>query len=159
MKISRFPAIALVASMALGAPSFAQSGDPIAKSDVPPGKRIAMEVFTYAFEIMGDLIEPNMKLRMLFVAKQKAAAMTCDGFEVDDARMTTVMNTALAKLAALTEEGQNNLPLDVAMHAYGVMLGGELAQAAYDRAAYCAFAQELREEFKDDTEGLVSIWK
>jgi len=64
-----------------------------------------------------------------------------------------------AELAALTPEGQNNLPMDIVMAGFNQALGGQLAVAAYDQAAFCAESAKLREALLKDTEGKVLILK
>ena len=117
-----------------------------------------MQVHSQAFRMVETLLEPQMTLRMALVARQKAAAVTCDGFAVDDARFGEVMAKALEKLSSLTAAGENNLPFDTALYAYFTMFGGELAIAALDPDAYCSAAEALRTELADDAEGLVSVW-
>lgn len=143
----------VVAGLAFGSEVSAQSGDPVAKADVPASERMAFEVGTHAFERMGDLIAPNKKLMLLLVAKQRASATVCEGFDVDEALFTAVMSDALSEVLGLVGEGQNNLPLDTVMLNYGIMVGGELALAAYDPDAYCAAAAELRKEFQEEEDG------
>jgi hypothetical protein len=114
---------------------------------------------THATENMLRLLSPGEVLRVLIVARQSATASSCDGYEVDEEKFRTVMNDIVAKLAELTEEGQNNLPIDSVMAGYYTVLGGQLAIAAYDLDAYCAAAAEVREALKDDADGRLSIWK
>jgi hypothetical protein len=150
----------LAVLLALSAPSaaLAQDQTPVARNDVPPDRRMAMQVHSQAFRMVEKLLEPHMTLRLALVAKQKAAAVTCEGFAVDDARFGEVMAKALEKLSSLTAAGENNLPFDTALYAYFTMFGGELAIAALDTDAYCTAAEALRTELADDTEGLVSVW-
>lgn len=141
------------ASLASASLAFAQEGEPVAKADVPPSERMSMAVGTHAIKQMGDLIAPEKKLMVLMIAKQRASAQVCEGFEVDQALFTAAMSDALSEVIGLVEEGQNNLPMDVVMFNYGVMVGGELALAAYDPSAYCAAAAEMRAEFQTEEGG------
>lgn len=143
----------LAGGLAFASVAVAQSGDPVNKADVPPSERMAMQVGAHAFEQMGDIIEPNKKLLILLVAKQRASAAVCEGFEVDETLFNNVMTDALSQVIGLVEDGKNNLPLDNVMFNYGVMVGGELALAAYDPAVYCAAADQLRTEFQEEEGG------
>jgi hypothetical protein len=154
-----FKTLTCCLAVAFAAPVLAQDNTPVPHGDVAPERRMAMQVNSKAFRMVENLLEPHMTLRLALVARQKAIAATCDGYDVDDARFSEVMAKALEKLSALTEEGQNNLPFDIALHAYFTMFGGELAIAAYDPARYCSEAEALRTELAEDAEGLVSVWK
>ena len=57
----------------------------------------------------------------------------------------------------MTEPEQNNLPVDVAMHALGIATGGQLAVAAYDQDAYCARGQVVKAELAEDSEGRLTV--
>jgi hypothetical protein len=85
--------------------------------------------------------------------------LNCEGYEVDNEKFNAVMNDIVSDLKPLTQEGQNNLPVDTVMAGYSTALGGQLAIAAYDKDVYCASAAALREELKEDTEGKLAIWK
>jgi hypothetical protein len=100
---------------------------------------------------------PGDVLRLLFVAQQQALAATCEGFEIDRERFRTVMNSILGSLQALTEPEQNNLPVDVVMHALGVAVGGQIAVAAFDQDAYCARGEVVKAEMAEDSEGRIAI--
>jgi hypothetical protein len=150
--------LACLLALTVAPAALAQDQPPVARDEVPADRRMAMQVHAQAFRMVEKLLEPQMTLRMALVARQKAAAVTCEGFAVDDARFGKVMAGALEKLTSLTAAGENNLPFDVAMYAYFTMFGGELAIAALDTAAYCTAAEALRTELADDTEGLVLVW-
>lgn len=154
-----FKTLTCCLAFACAVPAWAQDNTPVPHSEVAAERRMGMQVNSQAFRMVENLLEPHMTLRLALVARQKAIAATCDGYEVDDARFAAVMAKALEKLSALTPEGQNNLPFDMALYAYFTMFGGELAIAAYDTARYCTEAESLRTEMAEDTEGLVSVWK
>lgn len=156
--------LSLAAALSMGAllpvTALAQTGDPVAKADVPPAQRMAMQVGTHAFEQIHDLLPPNKKLMLLLVAKQRASAIACEGFDVDEALFTSVMTDVLSEVLGKVAEGQNNLPMDSIMLNFGIMVGGELALAAYDPDAYCAAAGELRTEFQQEEGGdMINILK
>lgn len=76
------------------------------------------------------------------VAHQKAVALTCDGFAIDDARLAGVFEAAYptdAAFDALDEAGQVQLR-SVMMLVLGTFLGGNLAIASTDGAGWCASA-------------------
>jgi hypothetical protein len=78
------------------------------------------------------------------VAHQKAVVLTCEGFAIDDARFAGIFAAAYptdAEFAALDEAGQVHLR-SVMMLVLGTFLGGNLAIASTDTAAWCATAVE-----------------
>lgn len=114
-------------------------------------KRMLAASDGHATRAVQRLLEPGEVLRLLLVARQKAAAETCAGVVADQDRFHAVMQQGiLSRLSGLVKEGQNNLPLDIVMGAYSVALGGQLAVAAYDKDAYCATVPALREALKND---------
>ena len=144
-----------------GAIAFA--GHVLAQENAPadpaedPILRMNTAANTYAIESASRLLEPGDVLRLLVVVQQKALAANCDGFEVDHERYRTVMNSIMGELQELTEPEQNNLPVDVVMHALGIATGGQLAVAAYDQDAYCARGEVVKAELAEDSEGRLTV--
>jgi hypothetical protein len=78
------------------------------------------------------------------VAHQKAVVLTCEGFAIDDTRLGGVFEAAYptdAEFEALDEPGQVQLR-SVMMVVLGTFLGGNVAIASADPAAWCASAME-----------------
>jgi hypothetical protein len=78
------------------------------------------------------------------VAHQKAVVLTCERFAIDDARFAAVFEAAYptdAEFDALDEAGQVQLR-SVMMLVLGTFLGGNVAIASTDTAAWCASATE-----------------
>lgn len=153
------PRLLVTALIALLASGLAQAAEPKTKQPDAPAKRMTDAVHEHVFESVLRLLPPGDALRLVFAARQRAAALSCEGFAVDNAKFRKVMLDITNELAALTPEGQNNLPVDVVMAGYNQTLGGQLAVAAYDKAAFCAESARLREELLKDTEGKVMILK
>ena len=78
-----------------------------------------------------------------------------DGWDED--RFNAVMTDSLSGVQSLTEEGQNNLVVDIILGVYAMNLGGLTAMAAYDRDGFCARGAEIRAELAEDTEGKVAV--
>jgi hypothetical protein len=90
------------------------------------------------------------------VAHQKAVVLTCEGFAVDEARFAGVFETAYptdAEFETLDEAGQVQLRA-VMMLVLGTFLGGNVAIASTDTAAWCASAAEE----KAQTDAPNRIW-
>jgi hypothetical protein len=90
------------------------------------------------------------------VAHQKAVVLTCDGFAIDEARFAGVFEAAYptdAEFDALDEAGQVHLR-SVMMLVLGTFLGGNLAIASTDAAAWCAGAAEE----KGQTDAPNRVW-
>jgi hypothetical protein len=97
------------------------------------------------------------RVRLFFVAQQRGLAMHCEGYEVDEERFKLVMEDILSEIAEFTEPDQNNLPLDRVPGSYAMVMGGQIAAAAYDRETYCARGEDLRVGLAGDTEGKPSV--
>lgn len=99
---------------------------------------VAQEASTLA---EGTLNEAQVQV-LKDVAHQKAVVLTCEGYAIDDARLASVFEAAYptdAEFAALDEAGQIHLR-SVIMLIMGTFLGGNLAIASTDKAAWCASA-------------------
>ena len=150
--------LSALAVLALSGVATAQENTPVPRDEIDPSKRMAMHVVSYAFRHTEGIFPPEKMLLLAMIAKQRVAAESCDGIEMDNAKYTTVINAAMAEVMAATAEGDNNLVLDRIMYAYGLLVGGEMAVAAYDPDAYCSFGEKLRRELQeDDTEGRVFV--
>ena len=90
------------------------------------------------------------------VAHQKAVVLTCEGFAIDDARLAGVFEAAYptdAEFDAMDEAGQVQLRA-VMMLVMGTFIGGDVAIASTDNAAWCASATEE----KAQTDAPNRIW-
>lgn len=151
----KLPVLILAATLA--ATGFADAASP---DDLGPEQKRMLEASDrYALENALRLLEPPDAMRMILVARQYAAGHSCEGIEIDYDKFNTVMQSILANLSALTEDGQNNLPVDAVMAAYSTSLGGHLAAAAYDKDTYCKAAAALRATFASDEGERVRILK
>ena len=110
--------------------------------------RMVEAVDKHALDTALKLVTPQDGLRLILVSRQRAAALSCEGFAVDEAKYASVMADIVRELTPLVEPTENNLPVDVVMNAYNMTVGGQLAAAAYDPEAYCAHVGALREELR-----------
>jgi len=130
----------------------AQSEDTVDRADLTQLDRMGMEVGTYAADYLagyGDTFEPQILVRMAFVAQQRAIAHTCDGFDVDISRYNDAMSEIMQPVIAMIEVPEDggaaiNLPFTIAMSAYSMVLGGNIAAGAADPDAMCALGSEIR---------------
>lgn len=161
------PARTLAAALALSllplaGGAAAQTGTPVARADLTPVERMNMAVATHVFNVMaeyGDLFPPELTLGLGIIAKAKAIALTCDGFEVNEARYNAAMTRLLEPYITANAEGSAvNLPFTIAMSAYSMLLGGNLATAALDPAATCALGDRLRAQIAEDGDDSLLIW-
>jgi hypothetical protein len=137
----------------------AQDRAAVPRSDVPPEQRMMMHVNAVVFDRLSTLMEPQDILKLVLVANQAAVAATCEGYEIDSEAYSRVMGTILAPLRALVPEGQENLPLDIAMHGYAMAFGGWMARAGYDAASFCADAAKMTAEFEEsDSARALRVW-
>ena len=168
---------AVVAGSVLAMSGCAQTGpaaagtEPVAAVDpasIAPELRMSRAFTTYGFEYLGShkgMISPQDTLKLAMIAKQRAIAQLCDGFEVDEARYSAVMNPIVGPLiaagspAGATSGPRVNMPFTIAMSGYSVFLGGNLAVGAYDPEAMCAFGEKLRKKAVEDGKADLLIWK
>lgn len=140
----------------------AQTGTPVARADISPVDRMNMAVATHTFDFMAsypDVFPPEVTLRLAIVAKAKAIALTCDGFDLDEARYNAVMSEILQPYVTVGGEGEQlSLLFVIAMSGYSMLLGGNLATAAYDPAAICALGERLRAQMAEDGDRGLLIW-
>jgi hypothetical protein len=152
--------LTLIGTVALTMSGLANGTEPaVAPVAEDAAERMTKAVDKHVFESILRLLPPPESLRLVLVARQYGAALSCEGYEVDQQKFSSIMNDIVATLTPLTEPGQNNLPVDVVMAGYHASLGGQIAVAAYDKDAYCTDAATIRTALAGDTEGRVLIWK
>jgi hypothetical protein len=155
-------AAATLSLLPLAGGATAQTGTPVARADLTPVERMNMAVATHVFDFMGsygDLFPPELTFGLGLIAKAKAIALTCDGFEVNEARYNAAMSGLLERYITMNAEGSAvNLPFTIAMSGYSMLLGGSLAAAAYDPAATCALGARLRAQIAEDGDDSLLIW-
>ncbi len=143
----------------------AQSEGTVDRADLTEIDRMGMEVGTYAADYLegyGDLFEPQILVSMAFVAQQRAIAHTCDGFDVDITRYNDAMREIMQPVIDMIEVPDDatgvviNLPLTIAMSAYSMVLGGNIAAGAADPDAMCALGSEIRAS--DEGSEALRIW-
>lgn len=128
----------------------AQSGDAVNRADLSAIDRMGMEVGTYAADYLsgfGDTFTPQLLMELGFIAQQRAIAHTCDGFEVDMTRYNAAMSEVMGPIVTMIEVPPDggagiNLPLTIAMSAYSMVLGGNIAAGAADPDAMCALGAQ-----------------
>lgn len=159
MMIRSAKRLCLVAIAALAANSAAHGAESAVSGFNETQTRMADAVHRYVIDSVLRVASPGESLRVLMIAQQYAIADACDGYEIDHEKLRTALSDVTSRLQALTEEGQKNLPVDIVLNGYSAAVGGHLAIAAYDQAAYCARAATLRELFKKEPDNRASIWK
>ncbi len=113
------------------------------------------------------MISPQDSLKLAVIAKQRAIAQTCAGFEVDEARYSAAMNSVLLPLidagspaaASGAPAPKVILPFTIGMSGYSIFLGGNLALAGYDPDAMCAYGETLRKQWAGEGRKDLLIWK
>jgi hypothetical protein len=144
----------------------AQTGAPVARADQSPVARMNMAYTTAGFEYLQQyegLLPPETILALAMVAKMKAIARSCDGFDIDEARYGAVMNDLLSPLVPAAGDGGTaqpgiGLPFAIGMTGYAMFLGGNIAVAAYDPEGFCAQGPILRAQLAEDGAPDLLIW-
>lgn len=87
---------------------------------------------------------------------------TCDGFDVDITRYNDAMREIMQPIVEMIEVPEDatgvaiNLPFTIAMSAYSMVLGGNIAAGAADPDAMCALGSEIRAS--DAGDEALRIW-
>jgi hypothetical protein len=92
------------------------------------------------------LLKPEGSLRLMLMARFKAASIMCKDIDLDERKIVTHVNDLTKELGSMVEPGQMNYPLVAVWYGYATMTGGEIAAAAQDRTGYCALARALAEK-------------
>jgi hypothetical protein len=150
--------------MPLAGAAVAQGGTPVDRADLTPVERMSMAFTSHVFETLtayDGMIAPEDILRLAIIAKQRAVALSCDGYDVNEARFSAAMEAAIGSLidTETSEGGAITLPFMIAYSGYATLLGGNLALAAYDPDAMCAVGAQLREELSEEGGESIRIWR
>lgn len=135
-----------VCGAAFSGAALAESKTPVDPASIDVKQRMSMAYVEQSFALFKDLIAPEDMLRLVLVTKQEVTAAICEGYEIDNEKLTAVLNRTLAK--PMADGNPDALILGRVMHGYGVIKGGELALATYDPAAYCAYGPEMRAQLE-----------
>jgi hypothetical protein len=114
---------------------------------------MAMSYANMSNEYFDELLEPEQMYRLFLLTKQEVVAVACEGFSLDESRLSTSLNAIMATQPM--NDGQPNfLILGRIMHGYGIVKGGEMALATYDPDAYCTYGPNIIAELSgSDHEG------
>jgi len=155
----------VLAALALATAGQAQtaSSPPAARSEVSPNGRIAMHVGALVMEDLRQFIPDEatrgaIYMRMLLLAKQEAIGASCAAYTLDQQRMTATMIRTMRPISEGVSKDVGTANLGRALRQYHTLLGGELAQFAYDPGGYCDHAGQVFEElggFAEDRSILV----
>lgn len=140
-------------ALALAAPASAQNADgpPAPRGAVGPNGRIAMHVGALVLEDLKQFVPDEAKrgaiyMRMILLAKQEAIGASCAAYALDQQRMAATMMRTMRPLSDGVSKDVGTANLARALRQYHTLLGGELAQFAYDPTGYCTNAQEVFDE-------------
>ena len=101
-------------------------------------------VIGHLHDFVDQKLSPDQTTQLIVIAHQAATASACEGFELDEEKF----KGAFAKLAHASEAGMSADEKSYfekhVMMAYGVAIGGFLADAAANTSAYCDDADEER---------------
>lgn len=142
-----------LAALALAAAAQAQTapapqGAPAQRSEVSPNGRIAMHVGALVLEDLKQFIPDDTRrggiyMRMLLLAKQEAIGASCAAYTLDQKRMAATMIRTMRPISEGVSKDVGNANLARALRQYHTLLGGELAQYAYDPSGYCGSARQV----------------
>ncbi|MEQ5787519.1 hypothetical protein J3454_06395 [Erythrobacter sp. NFXS35] len=156
-KLNLIPALcafALAGTLQAQTTTIPEGSKPVARADVPVSARMGMHVSAMVLEEIKKFVPDDDKrgalfLRMSILAKQEAAAASCAAFELDQPRMVSVMMRTLRVLSDGTQSDLATAHLNRALRHYNTLLGGELAQFAYEPTSYCNAAGDFYNDLSE----------
>ena len=84
----------------------AQETTPVDPATIDLGQRMAMSYANMSNEFFEDLLEAEQMLKFCILTKQQVVAAVCEGFALDEDRMSTTLNTIMATQPM--QDGQPN---------------------------------------------------
>jgi hypothetical protein len=144
----------------------AQNAEPVERASLSPEARMNMAVTAHVFDYFADhegLLEAEDVFLLNLIAKMKAVALVCEGFDLDPARYTAVLGEIIGPLFLMSrgadpDHPSANLLVTIAMSGYSMSVGGNLAVAAYNPDGFCAAGAELRAQLAEDSASDYLIW-
>jgi len=144
----------------------AQTGTPVDLASASPEARMNMAVTAHVFDYFVEfegLLEVADVFSLSLIAKMKALSMTCEGFDLDRVRYTAAIGDVIGPLYRISADGEQpmhsgNPLVTIAMSGYSMLVGGNLAVAAYNPDGFCAAGEELRAHLIEDNATHLLIW-
>lgn len=136
------------------APASSQTITKVERKDVPVQARMSMHVNALVLEDLKQFVTDDEKvgalfLRMVLLSKQEAIAISCDDYNLDKQRMVALMLRTIGPINDGVDTDTASSNLNRALRQYNTMLGGELAQFAYDPTGYCTAATVLYKDLAE----------
>lgn len=149
--------LSVVCGAGIATGALAQDSTPVDPATVDLGQRMSMAYSSFSTTLFEDLLAPEQVLRLFILTKQEVVSMMCDGFTLDQDRLTEALN-AVVNTQPLTDGQYNAIIFGRIMHGHGVFKGGEMALATFDPVAYCAYGTQVIGELSgEDPEGLLVL--
>lgn len=142
-----------LASIAIAQTNTAAPHTPVDPASIDMKQRMSMAYARMSDPFFKDLLPPQDMLKLFLITKQQVLATMCEGFDIDEAKLTQALNTAMGE--TMLSDAANILIFGRVMHGYGIIKGGEVALATYDPDAYCAYGADLREQLLTEEGGAV----
>jgi len=144
----------------------AQTGAPVDLASASPEARMNMAVTAHVFDYFVEfegLLEVDDVFQLSLISKMKALSMTCEGFDIDRERYTAAIGGVMGPLYRMSHAGaqphpSDNILVTIAMSGYSMLVGGNLAVAAYNPDGFCAAGEELRAQMIEDKATHLLIW-
>lgn len=144
----------------------AETGAPVDLASASPEARMNMAVTAHVFDYFVEfegLLEVEDIFRLSLIAKMKALSMTCEGFDIDSVRYSAALGGVMGPLYRMSHAGDQPQPSDnilvtIAMSGYSMLVGGNLAVAAYNPEGFCKAGEVLRAELIEDNAAHLVIW-
>lgn len=136
----------------------APAGTPVSSSEAPVQIRMSVHVNGHVLEDLRTVITDDktlgpLLLRMVLISKQEAVGASCPDYSVDRKRMVSVMLGTIAPATEGLDPDRTQTTMNQILRHYHTMLGGALAQYAYDPDGFCAAGKDLYDRLVEDADG------
>jgi hypothetical protein len=144
----------------------AQNAEPVERASLSPEARMNMAITAHVFDYFArheGLMEAQDVFLLSLIAKMKAVSQVCEGFDLDHERYTSLMREIIGPLFLMSRGAEPGHPssnplVTIAMSGYSMLVGGNLAVAAYNPDGFCAAGEELRTQLAEDNAAHLLIW-
>ena len=130
-----------VAALGLAAALCAVSVGPVAAESESEESSFVRQ---HAIELLENALTPSQIGTLQVVAYQAAVAAVCEGFVLDDAKVTAAFESLRPVDADKMTDAQKTYHDGHVLVIYGVLVGGELSAMADDDGAACEAAAEAK---------------
>lgn len=147
-----------VAAQSADPASAAPQGKPISREDAAMQTRMSVHVNGTVLADLKPMVADEQKLgalflRMVLLSKQEAVGASCAAYSLDKQRMVAAMLGTIVPVTEGLEKDQAQATINQVLRHYHTMLGGQLAQYAYNPDSFCGAGKDLYDSLVANGDG------